>query len=59
MKVDDTVEQREDLGRESSHISHGPMMGICDGEEVVHPASVDETPGHERQEWYLHFGVNP
>lgn len=42
VKVDDAVEEGEDLGGEGGHVSHGPVVGVEDGEEVVHPAGVNE-----------------
>lgn len=53
MKIDDTVQKREDVGAEMGDILHRPVVGIEDGEEVVHPASMDERPGHHRQEFDL------
>ena len=53
VKVDDAVEERENLGRECGHVSHGPVVGVEDGEDVVHPAGVDQRPGHEWEKRYI------
>lgn len=53
MKVDDAVQEREDLCGKSGYISHGPVMRVEDGKDVVHPASVYKRPRHEGKERYL------
>ena len=58
MEIDDAVEQRKDVGTEVRHVLHGVVVGVEDGEEVVHPGRVDEGPGHDREEGYLD-GVSP
>ena len=50
VEVDDGVEQRERFGCESGHVTHGPIMGIEDGENIVHPTGVYEGPSHEWEE---------
>ena len=42
VEVNDAIEEREDLCRECGHVSHGPVVGVEDGEEIVHPAGVNE-----------------
>lgn len=58
MKVDDAIQQREDLSAKSGDIAHGVVVGVQDREEVVLPGSVDEGPGHEGQKWDMEvFGA--
>lgn len=50
VEVDDAVEEGEDLGGEGGDVAHRVVVSVDDGEGVVHPAGVDEGPGHEREE---------
>lgn len=50
VEVDDAVEKREDFGGEGGYVAHGVVVGVYEGEDVVHPAGVDEGPGHEGEE---------
>ena len=47
VKVNDAVEERKDVGGKVCHVAHGVVVGVEDGEEVVHPGGVDQGPGHE------------
>lgn len=49
-EVDDAVEEGEDVAAEVGDVLHGPVMGVEDGEGVVHPAGMDEGPGHDGEE---------
>jgi hypothetical protein len=53
VEVNDAVEQGEDFGGEGCHVAHGEVVKVEDGEEVVHPCCVDESPGHKREKRYL------
>ncbi len=55
MEVDDDVEEREDFGRKVGYVAHGPIMGVGEGKKEVHPAGVDEGPGHEREKGDLGY----
>lgn len=48
VEVDYAVEEGEDVGAEVGDVLHGVVVGIEDGQEEVHPARVDQGPGHER-----------
>lgn len=50
LEVDDGVEEGEDVGAEVGDVLHGVVMGVEDGEEVVHPGGVDEGPSHDWEE---------
>ena len=53
VKVDDAVEEGEYFRGECGYVAHCPVVGVEDGEDVVHPAGVDERPGHEWEEGYV------
>lgn len=53
VEIDDGVEEGEDLGREGGHITHGPIVGIEHGKNIVHPTGVYQRPCHEREEGNL------
>ena len=50
VEVDYAVEEGEYVGGEVGYVLHGPVVGVEDGEEVVHPGGVDEGPGHQGEE---------
>ena len=53
MKIYDTIQEGEDFRRESRHIAHGPVMGIDDCQNIMHPSGMNEGPCHERKEGNL------
>lgn len=55
VKVNDAVEEREDFGGEGGYVAHGPVVGVDEGEEQVHPAGMDEGPCHEGEKGYLAY----
>jgi len=57
MEVDDAVQEREDLCRKCRYISHGPVMRIEDGKDIVHPTSVYKGPRHKGKKRYLGNGI--
>lgn len=46
MEVDDGVEKGEYVGAKGGYVLHCPVVGVKDGEEVVHPCCVDQGPRH-------------
>ena len=57
VEVDDTVKEGEDVAAEVRHVLHGPVVGVEDGQRVVHPAGVDERPCHDGQEGDLEVNL--
>lgn len=53
MKIDDGVEEREDIGGEGCDVLHRPVMGVKYGEEIVHPGRMNQRPCHYGKEIYL------
>lgn len=53
MKVNNAVEEGEDLGREGGDIADRPIVGIDHGQNIVHPSSMDKRPRQKGQEWDL------
>ena len=56
VEVYDAVEQGEDFSGEGGYVAHGPVLGVEEGKDEMHPASVDEGPGHEGKEGDLERG---
>ena len=57
VKVYDAIKKGEDFGGESCHVAHCPIVGVDDGEDIMHPAGVDKGPGHEGEEGNLMWKI--
>ena len=53
VKIDDTIQEREDFRRKCGYIAHCPIVSVDESQQYVHPTSVDERPRHEWKEGYL------
>ena len=53
VKINNAVQEREDIGAEGCDVLHGPIVGVEYGEEIVHPTGMDKRPRHYREEIYL------
>ena len=53
VKIDDTIQEREDFCGKCGYIAHCPIVSVDESQQYVHPARVDERPRHEWKERYL------
>ena len=53
VKIDDTIQEREDFCGKCRYIAHCPIVSVEESQQDVYPAGVNERPRHERKEGYL------
>jgi hypothetical protein len=57
VEVDNGIKKGEDFAAKGRDVAHCPVVGVEESEDEVHPAGVDEGPGHEWKEGDLQVSI--